>query len=123
MTARGALPKRIAKLPDLTEAQVTEVVIDWLRTNGWRCERVQSGLFKTKDGRTIRIGKRGWSDWNCFKASRYFKLELKRPGKELSKDQVEYFEGCKRDKLNIMWADSFGSFLAKFEVEPWSVER
>lgn len=107
----------------LSEAQVTIQIISWLRLHGWRCERVQSGLFKTKDGRTIRIGKKGWSDWNCFKGPRYFKLEVKKLGKELSGDQLEYFAECKREKMNVMWADSFNSFVARFEIEPWSVER
>lgn len=113
---------RKSPLPAVTEAMVTAQVIGWLRVKGWRCERVQSGLFGDS-GKKVRVGIPGISDWNCFKGSRYFKLELKRPGKTLSALQSEYFESCKRDKMNIMWADSFGGFLARFEVEPWSVER
>jgi len=103
-----------ATLPALTEAQVTEAVIGWLRSRGWRCERVQSGLYDSaKLGKKVRVGIPGIADWNCFKGPRYFKLELKAPGKELSSKQAEYFAACKRDKMNIMFADSFGSFLAK----------
>ena len=106
----------------LTEAQVTAQVIGWLRTHGWRCERVQSGLFGER-GKKVRVGIPGINDWNCFKGSRYFKLELKAPNKKLSALQVEYFNQAKRDKLNIMWCDSLESFLARFETEAWSVER
>jgi hypothetical protein len=120
--------RRAPALPKLTEKMVTEQVIGWLRSKQWTCERSQSGLFAEKgkrgeQGKKIRIGKKGINDWNCFKGSRYFKLELKAPGKTLSEDQEKYFAECKRGKLCIMWADSLGSFLAKFEIEPWSIEQ
>lgn len=119
-TTRRAAPS----LPKLTEAMITEQVIGWLRSRGWRCERVQSGLYDSaKIGKKVRVGIRGVPDWNCFKGSRYFKLELKAPGRTLSEDQERYFAEAKRDRLNVMWADSLGSFLARFEVEPWSIER
>jgi len=115
-SARRALPK-------LTEAQITEQVIGWLRSKQWECVRLQSGLMRTKDGRPIRIGKKNIPDWICTKRERYFYLELKRPGETLSAGQLGWFAEARLKKLNAMWADSFGGFLAKFEIATWAVER
>jgi hypothetical protein len=112
-----------AKLPALTEKQVTEAVIGWLRVKGWMCVRLQSGLMDLPGNRKIRIGIPGLPDWCCFKGSRYFFLEMKRPRKELSEDQKIWFALAERNKINAMWCDGLGNFLAKFEIEPWSVER
>jgi hypothetical protein len=106
----------------LTEAHVVSAVIGWLRSRGWRCERQQSGLFGDS-GRKVRVGTPGIFDWNCFKGPRYFKLEVKRPGKDLSDLQKQYFNQAKREKLNVMWCDSFDSFIERFQAEAWSVER
>jgi hypothetical protein len=112
------------KLPALTEKMVTEQVIGWLKAKGWLCVRLQSGLVDLPGARKMRVGTPGLPDWCCFKDKRYFFLELKRAGKQLSADQIQWFvEVAGRKKLNAIWCDGLGNFLAKFEVEPWSIER
>ncbi len=117
-----ALPKR-TKLPALTEKHVTDQVIGWLRAKGWMCVRQQSGLVNLPGDRKMRVGTPGLPDWCCFKGARYFFLELKRPSKKLSEDQLIWFAMAERNKINAMWCDGLGNFLAKFEIEPWSVEQ
>ncbi len=117
-----ALPKR-AKLPALTEKHVTEAVIGWLRAHNWLCVRLQSGLVDLPGARKMRVGTPGLPDWACFKGSRYCFIELKRPGKTLSSDQKIWFALAQKNKINCLWADGLGSFLAKWEIEPCSVER
>jgi hypothetical protein len=108
--------------PPVTEKHVTEAVIGWLRAKGWMCVRQQSALLG-ESGKKVRIGTPGLPDWVCFKGLRYFFLELKRPGKKLSEDQKIWFALAQREKINAMWCDSFENFMAKFEIESWSVER
>ena len=82
----------------LSEADVTEQCLDFLRVEGWTCIRQHVGKFipladKDKDDPTvITIGEKGDPDWLVFKvySSRLaylFFLELKRPGGRLRPDQ------------------------------------
>lgn len=105
-----------AKRPKLTEADVTKQCIPWLRVQGWVCERVQSGLMVTKDGRRMRVGSPGALDWNCFKGPKYFKLEIKAPGKKPSVDQDIYMALAEQRGMPVMWADSFEMFLEKWKA-------
>jgi hypothetical protein len=69
----------------LVEDDVERACIDLLRLRGYYVVRLQSGLFKTPDGRWIRIGEPGLPDYACIK--RDFFLETKRPGAKLSPAQ------------------------------------
>jgi hypothetical protein len=100
----------------LSEAQVTEQCIQWLRLKGWTCERVQSGLMNLPGNRRIRIGSKGVPDWNCFKGPLYFKLELKAPDGTLSSDQLAYFDMARTNKMPCIWADSLESLIARYEL-------
>jgi hypothetical protein len=72
----------------LSENDVERACVDLLRYRGWYVARQQSGLFKTPDGRWIRIGEPGVPDYNVMKAPSFL-LEVKRPGGELSPEQKE----------------------------------
>ncbi len=97
----------------LNEKQVTEQCIGYLRSRQWVCQRVQSGLMMTKDGRRMRVGSPGALDWNCFKGPRYFQLELKATGKKPSADQDIYMAlACERS-MPCLWADSLDMMIAK----------
>jgi len=71
----------------LSENDVERACIDLLRAHGYYVVRLQSGLFKTPDGRWIRIGEPGLPDYACIKHD--FFLEVKRPGAKLSPAQIE----------------------------------
>lgn len=104
-----------AAAPKLTEKQVTDQCIQWLRSQRWVCERVQSGLMVTKDGRRMRVGSPGALDWNCFQGPRYFKLELKRPGKRPTVDQEIYMALAAQRGMPCIWADSLDMLMEKIK--------
>ncbi len=97
----------------LTEKMVTDQCIPWLRAKGWVCERVQSGLMVTKDGRRMRVGSPGALDWNCFNGTKYFKLELKSTGRKPSVDQDIYMALAAERGMPCIWADSLDMMIAK----------
>jgi len=97
----------------LNEKQVTDQCIGWLRAKGYVCERVQSGLMMTKDGRRMRVGSPGALDWNIFKGAKYFKLEMKATGKKPSVDQDIYMALAAERGMPCIWADSLQMLEAK----------
>ena len=49
---------------ELSEAQIVQQSIDYLRAHGWLCLRLQSGMFRSMDDRrAVRIGEKGMPDW------------------------------------------------------------
>ena len=78
------------KAPKLSENDVERACLDLLAYRQWYVIRLQSGLFKTKDDRYVRVGRKGLPDYVALHR-RYpgFLLETKRPGGELSPDQVK----------------------------------
>ncbi len=109
-------PPRAPKLPTLTEKQVTEQVIGWLKVNGWLCVRLQSGLMELPGNRRIRVGTPGLPDWACFNHDRYFFLELKAPGKAPSIAQLDWMRMAHTKGLTVLWADGLGNFLGNMEA-------
>jgi hypothetical protein len=69
----------------LVEDDVERACIDLLRLRGYYVVRLQSGFFRTPDGRGVRVGEPGLPDYACMK--RDFFLETKRPGAKLSPAQ------------------------------------
>jgi len=100
----------------LTEAQNTKTCIEYLRSQGYVCERVQSGLMMTKDGRRMRVGSTGALDWNVFKGPKYFKLEMKATGKKPSIDQDLYMALAAERGIPCLWADSLDMLQAKMRA-------
>ena len=96
---------------NLTEAQVTEQCIDYLRAEGWRCIRLNSGLFQRPNGKhRVRIGEPGMPDWICVPGGRVhghlrpaaFFLELKRSkGGQLSDAQSRWIYDATEDGLLV----------------------
>jgi hypothetical protein len=79
---------RLKSPPRLTENDVERACLDLLRLRGYWVIRQQSGLFKTPDGRWIRLGETGLPDYAAIH-SRFpgFLLEVKRPGTGPSPEQ------------------------------------
>jgi hypothetical protein len=77
------------KLPPLSENDVESACLDLLRFRGYWVVRQQSGLFKTPDGRWIRLGVKGIPDYAAVhRRFPGFLLEIKRPGGDLSPHQA-----------------------------------
>jgi hypothetical protein len=101
----------------LVENDVERACVDLLRLRGYYVVRLQSGLFRTPDGRWIRIGEPGLPDYACLKND--FFLEVKRPGAKLSEVQVnKIFELEAAHKIAVATVDSverLEEWLKKFE--------
>lgn len=85
---RHMRPFKLSPPPPLRERDVISACLDLLRYKGYFPIRVHSGLFKTLDGRILRMGEPGIPDYACVH-ERYpgFLLETKRPGKVPTPDQ------------------------------------
>ena len=96
----------------LTEKQVTEQVIGYLRTRGWYCVRLNSGLVSTPDGRRLRVGKKGLPDWVVFRAVQYCFLEIKATGKGLRMEQDEWYADARAKGITATWTDDLENIKA-----------
>jgi hypothetical protein len=95
----------------LAENDVERACVDLLRLRGYYVVRLQSGLFRTPDGRWIRIGEPGLPDYACLKND--FFLEVKRPGAKLSEVQVnKIFELEAAHKIAVATVDSVERLIA-----------
>ncbi len=81
----------------LSEKDVTKACLHLLGLRGYYVIRNQSGLFRTPDHRWIRAGVRGLPDYTALHP-RWpgFLMELKRPGGQLSPEQVERIAEIRR---------------------------
>ncbi len=109
-------PPRAPKLPALTEKQVTSQCVDWLRSQGWLCVRLQSGLMELPGNRRIRIGTPNLPDWVCLNHDRYFLVEMKAPGKVPNAGQEQWIADARRKGLNVFWADGLGRLMLELEA-------
>ena len=82
--------------PKVLEKHVVDACVDYLRVRGYWCVRQHVGLFKTPDGRWIRMGIPGLPDYAAIHA-RYpgFMVEFKRPGAELDPLQYTAFDNIR----------------------------
>lgn len=59
--------------------------------------RCNTGIFYTKDGRTVKIGEKGHSDLYGHRPDgRAFYLEIKTPAGQASQEQIDFIEAMYR---------------------------
>jgi len=98
MTMKRVVLRRLK----LTEAQVTKQCIDFLIAEGWRCIRLNSGLFQRPGGKVrVRIGEPGMPDYVCFLGDQYFFLEFKGANGRLRENQAKWIRQAVADRLNV----------------------
>lgn len=96
----------------MSERQVTNECIEWLRSIGWICRRQHVGTFQPMSGGApVRMGEAGACDWVCFRAlpdrtADYLELELKALGKRPRPDQYEYMAKRTHQGFHATWCDS-----------------
>lgn len=102
----------------ITEAQVSKAIVDFLRAEGWRVERLQSGLFRQpgKNGKRVRIGEPGRADYFAVRVPsrgpyedliQFFYFEVKAPRKKPTAKQQRWLEDRRRERFLAVWFDSF----------------
>ena len=107
-------------IPELTEAQVTRQICDFLRARHWRLTRNHVGRFRTPDGkRWIKSGEKGEADWTATRplpkgghvgACQLIYVELKAPGKRPTVIQETWLACRKQEGYKTGWWDSLTSF-------------
>lgn len=101
---------------NLTERQVTEQCIEWLRYKHWYCVRLQSGMMRgLTRGTYIKLGEKGLCDWCCFRNEQYFFLEMKATGKGLSEDQRAWFRFAEKNGILAAWSDGIGRLMCEYQ--------
>lgn len=89
----------------LVENDVEKACLDLLRLRGYYPVRLQSGLFKTPDGRWCRVGEPGLPDYVIVKRDWF--LEVKRPGGKPNPAQIQkVFELEKIHRIPVATIDS-----------------
>lgn len=106
-------PKAKRSKPVLSERDVTEQIVGYLRAMGWTCVRQQSGLFSRpgSSGR-IRIGEVGAADWYAYRALpnfgtivEFFYMEFKAPGKTPATEQEFWMSAKRIQHIEADWFD------------------
>lgn len=99
--------------PKLRETHVVGQVLDLLRLRGYYPLRLQSGFFRTKDGRGITVGEPGIPDYVAIH-ERYpaVFLEVKRPGGKLRDDQCGKIAELELWRLAVAVVDSAEALIA-----------
>lgn len=106
--------------PKLRENDIEAACLDLLRLRGYYVTRQQSGLFKTPDGRWVRIGTPGVPDYTALhRVYPGFLMECKRPGGGgLSPEQVrKIFEIQAGYRLAVVVIDDVE------ELHRWVIEH
>lgn len=100
----------------LSENDVERACVDLLRLHGYYVVRLQSGLFKTPDGRWIRVGETGLPDYVCVRSD--FFLEVKRPKGKLSdaqREKIFELEACGFHVATIDSVERLEAWLSEHE--------
>jgi hypothetical protein len=108
--------------PRLSENDIERACLDLLWLRGYYVLRLQSGLFRTPDGRWVRIGEPGLPDYAALHP-RYpaFFLEVKRPGAKLDEHQQrkiwEIEAGYQVKSAVVNSSAALSTFLAVHETK------
>ena len=74
----------------LSEHDIQDQILDWLK--GWHvfCYRQNTGMAKLKGGFWVRFGKPGAPDIVAVLNGRFIGIEVKKPGAKQSESQSDY---------------------------------
>ena len=111
------MPFRL-KRQQLVENDVETACLDLLRYKGYWPIRLHVGVFRTAAGGWLTIGERGTPDWCAIHGRhRGFLLEVKRPGREPSPEQLRKIDQLRRGYgLEVAVVDSSGALKTWLET-------
>ena len=102
----------------LKERDVTPQIKGFLESRQWTGFRLQSGLVRGFTGNTfMRLAKKGTPDWVFVRGREALFVEMKRPGKKPSKDQLTWLAWAGVSGIKAIWADSLEMFTDKYGRE------
>ena len=99
MTAGSRFRLRPPLRPKLSENNVEQQVLHYLRLQKWFVKRNHVGTFRTANGLWIKQGERGEPDYVCthYKFPAFW-LETKRPGRKADPHQA-----AKHEEIRLIW--------------------
>lgn len=116
--------KPFLPIPEHTENDVEANCIGWLQSMGWIAERNHVGLFYTKDGRPVPVGRPGACDWRLKRSAEhrihYLELEVKAPGKKPDKRQLEYMAAMRHAGVVTVSVDGLDRLQAWYAY--WRID-
>ena len=95
------------------ETKVAKEITGWLRGEGWRCLRMQSGRYRGRARSFVQVGEIGMPDWLCVRyrpGLALFWLEVKRRGGEASTAQRMWIKAEEERGAVVVVADSLDEF-------------
>lgn len=111
----------------LTEAQVTLQCCDLMKAKGYRCIRLQSGLFSTPYGGRVRIGERGQTDWLFMRCEGFAPgtyniqlrlgtvrccfVEVKATGAKPKPEQLAWIDEARKTGFLATWTNDIEEFI------------
>ena len=103
----------------LSERDVKTACVDLLQHKGYWPRREHSGLFKTPDGRWVRMGEPGIPDYTVLHR-KYpgFLLEFKRPRAKPSEVQIR-----KHWEIQAIWGLDIVTIDRVEDLQAWLAER
>jgi len=115
------MTKTFTPIPERTENDVEANCIGWLQSLGWIAERNHVGLFYTKDGRPVPVGRPGACDWRLKRGFmyriQYFEMECKAPGKKPDKKQLEYMAAMTHAEVITVCVDGLEELKRLYAFE------
>jgi len=99
-------------MTEKTENDVEYNCIKWLKDLRWIADRIHVGVFYTRDGRVVAIGRPGQPDWRFKRRRQYMEIEFKAPGKKPNKQQEEYLATMRALGVLCTWVDSLTALQA-----------
>jgi hypothetical protein len=102
----------MAKIPPITEAEVSAQVVEAARMLGLTLERRNVGGMTNASGRHVAFGEQGDSDWECtLPGGRRCLIEIKRPGKRPTPEQLEKLRRVNELGGVGLWVNDGPTFL------------
>lgn len=102
--------KAVRRAP--SEADILRLILDWCKANRIFVRRRNVAGAQKLHGSYVRLGNKGEADlWGILPGGRHFECELKKPGKEPGKEQLEWLSECRGAGAVAFWCDSLDEFV------------
>lgn len=112
--------------PEIRERDILRQILDWLKLHRIFHYRQNTGMMlRESRGKTraVRFGAKGAPDIVCVANGRYIGLEVKRPGENLSEDQIAFCHALVHAGGWYLWVTKLDTVIHFFDEERKDEER
>lgn len=103
-------------IPPPLERTIQNAIMVWLRVNGYRVIRQNSGALPNEQGRPVRFGEPGLPDILALRDGRYIWVEVKRPGRVPTAIQQQVHADLRQAGATVIVATSVDDLAAQLHV-------